>query len=127
MMHQLSCWWLIGTPHGLSIGWRPQRQSCKLRTKLQKKATYTDMKAMVFIVTSTAVAAGYNLLQAVRYCVALAMHVRRAEATWCRVGGDHNGLVRRLLVRPGAWRTCCWSSSPSLPRALQTSMVTKHS
>jgi len=31
------------------------------------------MKAMVFIVTATAVAAWYNPLQAVRYCVALAM------------------------------------------------------
>jgi len=116
VMHQLSCWWLVGTPHGnaagLAIGWRPQRQSCKPRTKLQKKATYTDMKAIVFIVTATVVAAEYNLLQAVRYCVALAMFGRGDMVPGRR--GDPSGLVR-LLVRPDAWRSCCWSSSPSLP------------
>ena len=97
--------------------------ACKPRTKLQKKATYTDMKAMVFIVTATAVAAWYNLLQAVRYCVALAMFGGGDMVPGRR--GDpsgHRDLVH-LLVRPGAWRTCCWSSSPSL----QMSMVTKHS
>ncbi|CAD6267705.1 unnamed protein product [Miscanthus lutarioriparius] len=39
---------------------------------LQKKASYTDMKAMVFLVAATAAAAGYSLLQlAARCCVAL--------------------------------------------------------
>lgn len=38
---------------------------------LQKKARYTDMKAMVFLVDAAAVAAGYSLLQAARCGVAL--------------------------------------------------------
>ncbi|OEL18283.1 CASP-like protein 2U1 [Dichanthelium oligosanthes] len=37
-----------------------------------KKATFTDMKAMVFLVVASGVAAGYSLLQAARCCVAVA-------------------------------------------------------
>jgi hypothetical protein len=54
--------------------------------ELQKKASYTDMKVMVFLV-----AAGYSLLQAARCCVALAMSGggdmvpgrRRPLLAWC--------------------------------------------
>jgi len=41
----------------VSLGWRPRPRSCKPRTKLQKKASYTDMKAMVFLVAATTAAA----------------------------------------------------------------------
>jgi len=40
---------------------------------VQKKASYTDTKAMVFVVAVAAVATGYSMLQVARCCVALAM------------------------------------------------------
>ncbi|XP_062202730.1 CASP-like protein 2U1 [Phragmites australis] len=39
---------------------------------LQKKAKFTDMKALVFLVVANGVAAGYSLLQAARCAVAMA-------------------------------------------------------
>ncbi|KAF8783985.1 hypothetical protein HU200_000081 [Digitaria exilis] len=57
----------------------------------QKKATFRDMKAMVFLVFATAVAAAYSLLQAARCCVTAARGVSPTTATtkrsramaWC--------------------------------------------
>lgn len=87
---------------------------------LQKKASYTDMKAMVFLVAATAAAAGYSLLQlAARCCVAL------LPSSSSRGGG---GMVPG---RPLAW--CVFSCDQALAyvllaavaAALQASVVAK--
>jgi uncharacterized protein (TIGR01569 family) len=50
---------------------------------LQKKATYTDVKALAVLVVADAVAAGYSLLQAAR-CFFCAAALRRSRAlAWC--------------------------------------------
>jgi uncharacterized protein (TIGR01569 family) len=87
---------------------------------LQKKASYTDMKAMVFLVAVTAVAAGYSLLQlGARCCIAL------LPSSSSRGGG---GMVPG---RPLAW--CVFSCDQALAyvllaavaAALQASVVAK--
>lgn len=58
---------------------------------LQKKATFTDMKALVLLVAANAVAAGYSLLQALR-CLAAAAKgsvlIRNRVLAWCVFSGD---------------------------------------
>ncbi|KAF8661138.1 hypothetical protein HU200_057247 [Digitaria exilis] len=51
----------------------------------QKKATFRDMKAMVFLVFATAAAAAYSLLQAARCCVTAARPptARSRALAWC--------------------------------------------
>ncbi|CAN6334177.1 unnamed protein product [Urochloa humidicola] len=84
----------------------------------QKKATFRDMKAMVFLVIVTGVAAGYSLLQALR-CIAAAAK---------GVGG---GGAPLLLSRALAW--CVFSCDQALAyavlaavtAALQASVIAK--
>uniref|UniRef100_A0A0A8ZMJ5 CASP-like protein n=1 Tax=Arundo donax TaxID=35708 RepID=A0A0A8ZMJ5_ARUDO len=58
---------------------------------LQKKAKFTDMKALVFLVVANGMAAGYSLLQLARCAAAMASGSRpllnRALA-WCIFSGD---------------------------------------
>ncbi|CAN6329222.1 unnamed protein product [Urochloa humidicola] len=83
----------------------------------QKKATFRDMKAMVFLVIVTGVAAGYSLLQALR-CIAAAANGN---------GGGGAPLLSRAL----AW--CVFSCDQALAyavlaavaAALQASVIAK--
>ncbi|EES17099.1 CASP-like protein 2U1 [Sorghum bicolor] len=85
---------------------------------LQKKASYTDMKAMVFLVDAAAVAAGYSLLQlAARCCGGGAMSSGRGDGggrgralSWCVFSCDQ-ALAYVLLAAVAA--------------ALQASVVAK--
>lgn len=81
---------------------------------LQKKATYTDMKAMVLLVAAAATVAGYSLLQAARCCVALLRTSIRPRArlllAWCVFACDQ-ALAYALLAAVAA--------------ALQASVVAK--
>ncbi|CAN6343069.1 unnamed protein product [Urochloa humidicola] len=82
----------------------------------QKKATFRDMKAMVFLVIVTGVAAAYSLLQALR-CIAAA--------------ANGNGGAPLLLSRAVAW--CVFSCDQALAyavlaavaAALQASVIAK--
>lgn len=69
----------------------------------QKKASFTDMKAMVFLVAASAAAAGYSLLQAARCCCVV---VRGAAApsralAWCVFSCDQ-ALAYVLLAAVAA-------------------------
>ncbi|PWZ43996.1 CASP-like protein 2U1 [Zea mays] len=85
---------------------------------LQKKATYTDMKAMVLLVAAAAAAAGYSLLQAARCCCCVALlrtSIRprpraRLLLAWCVFACDQ-ALAYALLAAVAA--------------ALQASVVAK--
>lgn len=83
---------------------------------LQKKATYTDMKAMVLLVAAAAAAAGYSLLQAARRCCCVALlrtSIRpraRLLLAWCVFACDQT-LAYALLAAVAA--------------ALQASVVAK--
>ncbi|KAJ1265527.1 hypothetical protein BS78_08G082200 [Paspalum vaginatum] len=79
----------------------------------QKKASFTDMEAMVFLVAASAAAAGYSLLQAAARCCCLAARPSpRAPrlARWCVFACDQ-ALAYVLLAAVAA--------------ALQASVVAK--
>uniref|UniRef100_A0A0A8XTP7 CASP-like protein n=1 Tax=Arundo donax TaxID=35708 RepID=A0A0A8XTP7_ARUDO len=81
---------------------------------LQKKAKFTDMKALVFLVVANGVAAGYSLLQLARCAVAMA-----------RGGG------RPLLSRALAWsvfscdQAVAYVEMAAAAAALQASVISK--
>ncbi|KAG0521013.1 hypothetical protein BDA96_08G124500 [Sorghum bicolor] len=91
---------------------------------LQKKASYTDMKAMVFLVAAAAVAAGYSLLQLAARCCCCCGGVAMSSGR-----GDGDGRGRALL----AWAWCVFSCDQALAyvllaavaAALQASVVAK--
>ncbi|RLN30579.1 hypothetical protein C2845_PM05G16560 [Panicum miliaceum] len=78
----------------------------------QKKATFRDMKAMVFLVVATGVAAGYSLLQAARCCCCGGLHqpTRRRALAWCVFSCDQ-ALAYAVLA--------------ALAAALQASVIAK--
>ncbi|CAN6351855.1 unnamed protein product [Urochloa humidicola] len=78
-------------------------------SSFQKKATFRDMKAMVFLVIVTGVAAGYSLLQAARCCAAAAL-TRRRSVAWCVFSCDQ-ALAYAVLA--------------ALAAALQASVIAK--
>lgn len=59
---------------------------------MQKRAAFTDVKALVVLVAANAVAAGYSLLQAARCLVLLLLAARGSSRSralaWCVFAGD---------------------------------------
>ncbi|PAN21155.1 hypothetical protein PAHAL_3G445800 [Panicum hallii] len=76
----------------------------------QKKATFRDMKAMVFLVVATGVAAGYSLLQAARCCCCGLQPTSRRALAWCVFSCDQ-ALAYAVLA--------------ALAAALQASLIAK--